>query len=283
METPPIRPGLTAKCMTDNKTVKKNIKLARRYQRVEWGVAKYPPCAVVAGGPSTKANLETLRNWPGDIFAINDTAKFLSDNGIPCYIFAIDSTEVLFKIGPLVKGAFFATRVDREQFKQFKRADVRTFHLLEDVGNNQGDVEGGPTAVCRTPSLLLRIGYQGIYYFGCDGSFYDVSHVFGKSEAALLNMMVVRAGDVEYLTNAAFVLQSKYLIEVFQKHPQFLINASGGLLKAMIDYPNTWEVVAIREDLREQYRVQGDTNWSVEYDMREHNIWRPEVAYAGAG
>jgi hypothetical protein len=276
----PNRPGLEPKCITDNKTVKKNIKLSRRYKRVEWSVAKYPPCAVVGGGPSAKSSIDILRKWPGDIFAVNDTAGFLSDNGVPCYIFSVDSTEVLFKIGPLVKGAFFASRVDREQFKQFKRADVRTFHMLEDIPDNKGDIEGGATGVCRTPHLLLRLGYRGIYFFGCEGSFYDTTHVTGKSEAAFANMMIVQAGGIDYLTNAAFVIQSKYLGEVIKTHPKFLINASGGLLKGMIENWDTWEVVAIRDDLRSQYAAQGDGRWTVDYDMREHNIWKPEVSYA---
>ena len=277
-DTPPIRPGLIAKCMTPSKEIKKNVKLSRRYQHVEWGVLNKPSCALVGGGPSAKTSLEALRKWPGDVIAVNDTAKFLSDNGIPCYIYSADSTDVLFKIGSLVKGALFASRCHREQFKQFKRADVRIFHMLED--GNPGDVEGGGTGVCRTPHLLLRMGYQGVYYFGCDGSFYDVSHVTGKSEAALWNMMIVRAGGIDYLTNAAFVLQSEYLVKTMLKHPQFLHNASGGLLKAMQEHWNTWEVVAIRDDLRKQYQAQGVTAWSVDYDMREHQIWKPEAAYA---
>jgi hypothetical protein len=179
-----------------------------------------------------------------------------------------------------VKGAIFASRCHREQFKQFKRADVRIFHMLED--GNPGEVEGGGTGVCRTPHLLLHMGYRGIYYFGCEGSFYDVSHVTGKSDAALWNMMVVRAGGLDYLTNAAFVLQSEYLVKVMRKHPNLLHNASGGLLKAMLEYHDTWEVVAIRDDLRKQYQAQGVTAWSVEYDIKEHKIWKPEVNYASS-
>jgi len=278
----PNRPGLQPKCITDNKTIHKNVKLSRRYQRVEWCVAKYPPCALVGGGPSMKVNLDLLREWPGDVFAVNDTAGYLSDNGVPCYIFSVDSTKVLFKIGPLVKGAYFASRVDREQFKRFKRADVRTFHMLEDIPVNKGDIEGGATGVCRAPHLFLKIGYKSIYFFGCDGSFYDFTHVTGKSEAALQNMMIVQAGGVDYLTNAAFVIQCTYLGEAMRKHPQFLINASSGLLPAMIANWDTWEVVAIRDDLRSQYAAQGDGRWTVDYDMREHNIWRPEVSHASS-
>lgn len=277
----PIRPKLEPKCITDTKTIKKNIKMSRRYQKVKWSVLAYPPAAVVGGGPSTKSSLEVLRRWPGDIFAINDTAGFLSDNGIPCYLFSVDATEVLYKIGPLVRGAVFASRVHREQFKQFKRADVQVFDMYEDIPGN-GDIEGGPTGVCRTPHLLLRMGYRAAYYFGCDGSFYDFTHVTGKSEAALANMMIISVNGVDYLSNAAFLLQNEYLVEVMLKHPDFIINASGGLLKAMLEHPDTWEVTAIRDDLKVQYGEEGARIWTQEYDMTKHNIWRPEVTHASA-
>jgi hypothetical protein len=60
--------------MTPDKTIKKNVKMSRRYQHVQWAVLKYPPAAVVGGGPSAQQNLEILRKWPWDIIAVNDTA-----------------------------------------------------------------------------------------------------------------------------------------------------------------------------------------------------------------
>lgn len=286
----PIRPGLTAICNTDNETIRKNIRMSRRYPRIELSVAKYLPAAVVGGGPSAKTNIEILKTWHerggSDIFAINDTARFLSDNGIQCYIFSADCTEIPFKIGSLVKGAIFASRVNRKQFLKFKRKEVRVFHMLEDVErffdpNLVPGFEGGGTSVCRTPLLLTRIGYQGVYYFGCEGSFYDFSHVTGKSDAISWNMMVIKAGDIEYLTNAAFVLQSKYLAEKIRKHPGLFVNVSSGLLKAMIENYDTWEVAAIGEDLRKQYtEKKSEIIWDKEYDIREHKIWRPEVSNA---
>lgn len=280
----PFRAGLTPVCNTDRKVINKNIKMSRRYQYVTFrNPQTLYPAAVVGGGPSTKANLDVLRQWVlrggSDIYAINDTAGYLSDNGIPSYLFSIDCTEVPFKIGPLVKGAVFASRVHRSQYLQFNRRDARLFHTLEDAEwlHVGGGIEGGGTSVCRSPVLMLRMGYSCVYYFGCEGSFYDFSHVSGKSEEAFHNMIVISAGGIDYITNAAFVIQSEYLSKKMRMYPTLLKNASGGLLQAMIEHWDTWEFKAIGEDLRKQYHAKGPPIWTNNYDLREHKVWTPGV------
>lgn len=277
----PLRINLEPVCNTNDKVIKKNIKQSRRYQSVEWADPKTvlfkPPCAVVGGSPNLPSMLHVLRKWKGDIFAINATAGYLSDQGIPCFLYAIDCDPNPWRIGPLVKGALFATRVHRNQFKQFKRKDIRTFHMAED--DNRTGVEGGPTAVCRTPHLFLRMGYRAVVYFGIDGCFTHETHITGTDKLAYGNMVIVRAGGIDYITNAAFLLQHQYMVEVLTKHPQFLVNASGGLLAAMLKYPDTWEVVAIADDLKAQYASKGIDPWTKEYVPNVDCLWRP-VGYS---
>lgn len=271
----PIRIRLEALCNTASDICKKNHKLSRRYPNVTWGVLSHPPCAVVGGGPSLVHALPLLRMWAGDIFAVNDTAGYLSDNGIPCYIFSLDCDSNPWKIGPLVKGAVFATRVHRNQMKQFKRKDVRVFRMAEEGDSVDRGIEGGPTAACRAPHLFLRMGYAQVHFFGADGCFAAQSHVYGSYKNAYENMVIIRVNDVDYISNAAFMLQAQYLLDVFKKHPQFLINRSGGLLRAMQMHPDTWEVVAITEDLKKQYEAGGCDLWRREYQPGERKIWQP--------
>ena len=273
----PVRIKLQAVCNTADKVCKKNAKLSRRYPRVEWGVLKYPPCAVVGGSPNLVNSLHILRKWTGDIFAVNATAKYLSDQGIPCYLYAIDCDPdpKAWGRGELVKGAVFSSRVNREQFKMFKRAEVRTFDMAEE--DNYKGIEGGPTAICRAPHLFLRMGYRAVYFFGVDGCFTDTTHITGTQEVAHVNMVVIRVNDVDYLTNAAFLLQNEYLLGVFQKYPDFLINASGGLLAAMQQHPDTWEVVAIQDGLKVQYDEKGGGDlFRREFQFGEKPLWRPQ-------
>ena len=260
----PVRINLMPLCATPDNQIKINVRRASKYPRAEWGVLRYPVCAVVGGGPSVMGQLETLRHWQGDIFAINDTASYLSKEGIASYLFAVDGIRTPFRVGDLVKGALFATRVHRCQFTQMKGKPIRVFDMAEE--DHYGGIEGGATAVCRTPHLLLRMGYRGIAYFGIDGSFADgITHVSGKSDSARDNMIIIRAGGRDYITHAGFLLQHQYMTGVFQKYGSFLFNASGGLFKAMLENPDTWSVIAVAEDLKKKYEAGGCNSWNKEY------------------
>ena len=275
-----VRINFNIECNTDEDTIKKNIAKSEIYAapRIKYGqVLDKPPCAVVGGGPSTAINIEILRSWQGDIFAVNDTAGYLSDNGIPCYLYSIDCSKYEYKIGPLVKGAVLATRCHRRQFRLFDKKDIRTFDMAEDFA---GGVGGGPTGVCRTPLLLLRMGYQHVYYFGCDGSFanLDHTHVSGLQKVAHDNMMFVRINEIDYLTNASLTVQSDYLSRVLNKYPMYLTSCSGGLLAAMMEYPDTWVCAAVTKDLKDQLDRKGEKYFPNEYKPEANRIWQPLLA-----
>ena len=275
-----VRINFNITCNTGGEIIKRNLHKTDvgNYTRLTYDYGKVlrkPPCAVVGGGPSTAVSLDILKAWQGDIFAINDTAGYLSDNGISSFLFAIDCSRIPYKIGPLVKGALFASRCHRRQFNLFTKDKIRTFDLAEDY---QGGTTGGPTAVCRTPLQLLRMGYTAITYFGCDGSFanLDHTHVSGLQKVAHDNMMFVKVNEIDYLTNASLTVQSEYLSRVLLKYPQYLVCASGGLLRAMMEHPDTWVVSAVTEDLKNQIERKGTKYFPTEFKPEEHKIWQPQ-------
>ena len=244
-----------------------NLKKSVGYRKITRSCGTKQRCAVVGGGPSVKKQLNKLRKYEGTIYAINDTAGFLSDNGIPCYLYSIDGTKVPFTIGPLVKGAFLATRCSHIQYKQFKKKDVRAFEMRED--NPKRGVEGGPTGVCRAPHLFLLMGHMGIDFFGIEGSFFSQSHVGSDRSDARANMIVIRAGGVDYLTNAGFMIQNEFMMKVFKDYPKIFKNHSGGLLRAMMRHKKTWSVMAITKGLHDQLEKQGVKGWDKPYKFNE--------------
>ena len=260
----------------DEMLVKTHIKKAEKYPFVMWGCVIYPPCAVVGGGPGLDSCLSTLREWKGDIFAINDTAGYLSDQGIASYVYSIDAIDVPYRVGKLVKGAVFATRVHPNQFKQFKKEDIRVFSMAED--NSGMGIEGGPTGVCRTPHLFLQMGYRAVVYFGIEGCFYNTTHMGGNREDAFWNMMIIEVSGKQYLTNGGLLLQTQCMVDYFTKYPNFLVNASGGFLAAMIKDPQGWNVLAVSGDLRNQYQANGCSVFSEEHMIDEDKLWRPPLA-----
>ena len=163
-------------------------------------------------------------------------------------MYSVDGTPVEFKSGENVRGAVFSTRCNKNQFSQFK--NVRVFNMKEDV--EKDGIEGGPTGICRAPHLFLKMGYSGIDFFGCEGSFFKKSHFGSDHKDAYGDMLIVGVNGIDYITNAAFMLQCEYMAKVFTDHPVFMKNHSGGLLQAMIDNPDTWSVVAVSNDIKKQ-------------------------------
>ena len=274
-----MRLEIIPNCNTSGDVIDLNIRKSSRYQRItQYGTwfndNPFPPCAVVGGGPSVANHLDELRNWKGDIYAINDVAKYLSDNGITCYLYAVDCTRNEYRIGDLVKGAVFASRVHRKQFNMFHPEDIRIFDMVED---NPEGITGGPTAASRTAILMLRMGYQGIHYFGCEGSFGATSHVFGTWAYAYRERLIVKAGGVDYATNSHMMLQSQHLADHINMFAPYLVNHSGGLLQAMLDHPKTWEVAAYTKDIKDQLEKKGPEVHVERYHINKDILWKPEV------
>lgn len=259
----------------DDASIKKNMdaNALANYQRVTYQV-KYlrPPCAVVGGGPGLKYSLDVLRTWEGDIFGVNDTAAYLSKNGIACNLYSIDSTPVAYPTGILIKDAYLATRSDPSQFRPYSYDNIYTFDIAED---GFGGVQGGPTAVTRAPHLFLRMGYTGVVLFGCEACFSDLNetHVTGTQKVAYDNMLVIHADGHDFVTNASLFMQTQFLVDLINRHPQYIKNASGGLLAAMLADPD-WDCVAIGEDLKAQYESKGVYIFSKPFDARERAIWQ---------
>ncbi len=272
----PFRIKMVAECNTNIDQLVINHRKAQKYPKVRYSEAVLPPVAVCGGGPGLPLRLDILRKWPGDIYAVNDTAGYLSDNGIPCYMFAVDASRREFKTGSLVKGALFASFVHRRQFNLFKKEHIRVFNMFE--CDPDDGVGGGPTAVCRAANLFIKMGHGVVAYFGCEGSFLKFTHVSGEQKVAFDNMIIVRANGVDYITNASMVLQTQFLSEEIRNHPGILYSFSDGLLNAMIQYPDDWATIAVTEDLKRNHERSSKTEiYTKEYKLgNSHPIWQPQ-------
>ena len=271
MEFKDIGLTVTGACNTEREEMRRNVLMNQCWPRVRYMSPYFPPCAVVGGGPSVKDNLNLLRDWPGDIFAINETAAYLSDHGIKSYLYMIDCHPVQVRAGIHIKGAILATQCNPSQFIY---SNIRVFDMVDD---SIGGVEGGPSAACRAPHLFLRMGYEKIYFFGCDSSFFDTTHITGDTSEMKENLLIIRVNGIDYITNIVFMLQLEQLVLMFKKHPQFLFNASGGLLKAVLEH-DKYEVVGISEDLRNKYPDRGgEIRFPTPYKFNRETTWQPGV------
>jgi hypothetical protein len=92
-------------------------------------------------------------------------------------------------------------------------------------------------------------------------------------------MMIIEVGGMQYLTNGGFLLQVQWMVDYFKKYPQFIVNRSGGFMRAMELDTEGWSVVAISEDLRKQYVSGGVTAFNRQHTIEEDKLWRPPLVF----
>lgn len=211
------------------------------------------PLAVVGGGHSLAQSLPTLREWPGDIWAINSTADWLLDHDIQSVCVSIDPNP-------------FTSRAERKLLATCC-APQDGAEYWEMVDHHPGGVAGGVTTASRAPSLALRLGYTRVVFFGCEGSFPSGAATHVNKDDGLDTLMVVRAAGSDYLTHPELFMQCECLSEVLREFPEFAQEESGGLLRAMTADPG-WQVVAVSGALREHLRAENGADvWTTPYEL----------------
>lgn len=201
--------------------------------------------AVVGGSPDVVLDLDELRSWDGDIWAINGTAAWLAKHDIKATMVSVDPAPFPDWMFDGVESAIFASCVDPENFRRMA-GKVRRFHLFE---HDENGVRGGCTSALRTMVLGPMLGYSSVHYFGCSGSFDTDDHC--SHDIKEDRQLIVRAGGVDYRTYPEFYVQSRELAQVCAGFGDIYHCRSRGLFRAMMDYPDTWEVVAVSDAEKE--------------------------------
>jgi hypothetical protein len=234
----PFRITFTPRIDVDETRLAANLHVSREYPKAQRGVHPHP-VAVVGGGPSLVDRLEELRGWPGDIWAINQTADWLRNRGIEATLFSVDSAE--WAIGA-AKSALLATCCDPSMFRG--HGEIRVFDMAEhaEVG-----ISGGTTSAGRAPALALLLGYPGVAFFGCDSSFVDSDHVDRHEGQA--EMLMVRANGADYKTRPDLLLQAQELSQLLRTFDAYFHNHSAGLLAAMV-VDEDWEIVGVSAGMK---------------------------------
>jgi hypothetical protein len=220
----------------DEATVTRNSAVSSNFPRIERRHRDHP-VAVVGGGPLL--DIEAVRHWPGDVWAINFTADFLLDRGIDCTFFTIDPAPIL---KTTAAKRLLASHCDPSLFA----GEVQCFDLSEHA---RGGVAGGTTTATRAPLLAVEMGYPGAVFFGCESSFAARDHVDrdeGFNQTA--NLVIIRADGADWKTSTQMLLQAQELSWFIRNCPCFR-EESGGLLRAMVRDDN-WEVVGVNQAMK---------------------------------
>lgn len=240
----PFRIQFKTDCTTPIEVWQQSAAANAHRPRVQLGVPKGRPLAIVGGSPSVALDLEELRAWPGDIWAINYTANWLHENGVACTLFTVDPgcpTDA----GPWdspVRKRLLASSCPPHMFTD----ESECFDMVE---TNPKGFAGGTCSATRAPWLALSMGYTDISFFGCDGSFEgEVDHVDRSEQNDM--QMIIRAGGHDYRTRTDYFVQCEEFVQLFAEFGVVFKNRSRGLVKAMLENRDTWEVVGVSPALR---------------------------------
>ena len=209
--------------------------------------------AIVGGGPSSKRSLDELVPWKGHIWALNQGAAWLSKfRTKDVWMFTVDPDEAM-ATEDMVRGverAILGSSCHPKLFQLLAGKNIQMFHAREIVDENYTVLGGGPCSAGRAILQAAHCGYRTVTFFGCEGSFDETTHAYRHEYRP--NQMIVKAGGREYITTPDLYITTQYLADEIRLYPKGLFEKSGGLLRAMLEYRNTWEVVAISGGLVEK-------------------------------
>jgi hypothetical protein len=237
----PFRIRIETDCIVSREKLQEQAKIQAHRPRVAPVSPHGRKLAVVGAGPELVRDLDALREWDGDIWAINSAGRFLAQHGIRSIFVSIDPLLFPYRLD-WVEEALIATCCHPGIFEQLEGKPLRVFELIETA---EDGITGGCVTATRMPSLAMRLGYLDVSFFGCEGSYpFDGNdHVdYHNGEAQEL---VVRAGGQDYRIETGLLVQCEQLALLFGVFPNVFKNRSRGLLAAMIEHPDTWEVVAV--------------------------------------
>lgn len=186
--------------------------------------------AVIGGGPSIREREKQIKEWDGDIWAINGAFQWVRDLGRDAVFLAVDPHPIVLNWLTGVQKALLETRVDPEVFARLSDKEVYVF----DIGSEPGQLRSGSSAATTTPHLACRIGYHSVTLFGCESS-YQPQNTHAYQHEKRDEEMIVLCGKGEYLTAPDFYMQAIELAKYINEVPEYIKEESGGLLRAMLN------------------------------------------------
>lgn len=184
--------------------------------------------AIVGGGPTIREKVERLRDWNGEIWAINGAWRWLFDQGIKATYFSCDPADD----STLIAGASRAVLA--------AHCHPVMFSVAPETYRWSGETYGTTTATAAT-LIAPRCGFSEVTFFGCGSSYTDITHVYQAEETK--EYLLVKCNGEQFLTKPEFLLQAECLAEVIRAAPNVFHEESGGLLRAMVVDPE-WDAIA---------------------------------------
>lgn len=202
--------------------------------------AAAPFLAVVGGSPDVVDHIDTLRDWDGDVWAVNGTWQWCHDNGIDAALYTIDAVFDPKFLGD-VRRAVLADVVKPSVFDGLRHADVELVRLGAD------SILPATTSAATAPLFACWRGHRHVTFFGCASCYGKTTHAY-RSETA--NLIWVSCGGRDFVTSPQMIMQAEFIADMARQFPDYVTVVGDGFLPALIkhgDYDVTHVCRAIHE------------------------------------
>lgn len=206
---------IDAKCCVDEETILRNTAMSSAWPDLKGS----GHLAVVGGGASIKSNIDVLRNWDGDIWAINGAYWWCRDNGIDAYLYSVDPDPILKNYTKNADKVVLSQQCDPSAF-----IGRETFCI-------KGDLPG-PTSATAASLGAINCGYTMVTWFGCESCYYETSHAY--EDRSPDDLLKIKCNGEEFLTKLDLILQAEHLSRYILAAPHIFKEESGGLLRSMM-------------------------------------------------
>jgi hypothetical protein len=215
--------------------------------------AAAPNLAVVGGSPGLRRQLDDLRAWDGEIWAINSTWRYLRDHGIDSTFYRIDPNwapghEKMYEgVTHAVLGDTCASRA----FDDLMAAGAS----IELAKLGEGGHWAQTTAAGTAPFLAAARGHHRITFFACEssfGGFWVRTHAYRNEKATPVQ---VRCGGRKFWTSPQMIMQAEWIAQAARECPDRIAVAGEGFLAALIEHGD-YEITRIARDLHKTLQQQ---------------------------
>lgn len=208
--------------------------------------------AICGAGPSLAGNLDKLKAWDGDIWAINGACVYLAQHGINATLFSVDPLPVVATC--LGESAILSACCHPSVFEGMNGKPVVAFYPygFQPEGYEGLVISGAGTSAIFTPALSVWLGYRDVTWFGCEGSFDDpdkggTTHV--NEHEAEADVVALRCGGKVYWAKPVNINQCERLSTLLHEAPHIFKEECGGLLRAFVEYGPVYDVIGASENL----------------------------------
>jgi hypothetical protein len=205
------------------------VNLQRDVPTLKYGKKKNGRFVICGGAPSLADNIENVKKIKGRIVAMNDSAKFLRDNGVKAWgnvWWEVEWNRAATITSPVDDIKYIiASQAHPTTFDTVKDKDVLMWHVLNDAGEQPLIAKydpkgvmlgGGCTAALRCINMGMVMGYKKFDLFGIDSSSNGDTHAYYDSGCN--NWIDVLCAGETFRTQPFYARQARDFTEFMTLH-----------------------------------------------------------------